>query len=353
MPPVGPSSFQLVSDASQRIEVTWEYNKRLGLLLEDLGLEVFFQAQRGGAGFGSKRFWSHSLDSFNVGAALAALTSKIRIMSTVQTAYFHPAQVARQAATISQIAGPRWMLNLVSGWVKPDFDMLDIPFDDHAKRYRRTEEFVTVMKKFWTEDNFDYDGEFYRIRQGYCEPKPSEIPCLVNAGGSPVAKDFVAKHCDWYFVGSADPEQSRKDIAEVKEKAKEFNREVKFITYIFTLCRESTSQCEEEMEEVLSLRDNEAAQGIVEGLSGQTIGTFAQNFREGATVDEILEGVVVGVGSAKHIGTPKQVADQLAVLQEVGFDAVTTAFRHCEEELIQYGENVVPLLENMGVRRKR
>ena len=107
------------------------------------------------------------------------------------------------------------------------------------------------------------------------------------------------------------------------------------------------------MEEVLSFRDNEAAQGIVEGLSGQTIGTFAQNFREGATVDEILEGVVVGVGSAKHIGTPKQVADQLAVLQEVGFDALTTAFSHSEEELIQYGENVVPLLENMGVRRKR
>ncbi len=128
---------------------------------------------------------------------------------------------------------------------------------------------------------------------------------------------------------------------------------MKFITYIYTLCRDSEAQCEEEMEEILSLRDDEAAQGLLEGLSGQTIGTIAQAFPENTTVEEILEGVVVGVGSAKHIGTPQQVAEQLAVLHEVGFDAVVTAFRHSEEELAAYADKVVPILEEMGVRQPR
>ncbi|NNL87282.1 MAG: LLM class flavin-dependent oxidoreductase, partial [Myxococcales bacterium] len=327
MPPVGPCSFQLVSEVPQRSAVDWETNRRIALLLERSGLEIFFQAQRGGSGFGPNRFWSHSLDSFSVAAAVAALTSRIRIMSTVHTAFYHPAMIARKAATLAQIAGPRWMLNLVSGWVKNDFDMLGIPFEDHAQRYRRTEEFATLLKKFWTENFFDYDGEFYTVRGGVCEPKPDPLPSLVNAGGSPAAKDLVVRHCDWYFIGSADPVQSRKEIAEVRERAEAAGRQVRFITYIFTLCRESELACQEELGEIRANQDGAAATQLLEEMSGQTIGTMALNFPEGVTEEQIIDGMVIGVGSAKHIGTPKQVAEQLAVLRAAGFDAVVTAFR--------------------------
>ncbi len=352
MPPVGPCSFQLVSEVEQRSPVDWETNRRIALLLETSGLEIFFQAQRGGAGFGPNRFWSHSLDSFSVAAGLAALTERIRIMSTVHTAFYHPALIARTAATLAQMAGPRWMLNLVSGWVRNDFDMLGIPFEEHEVRYRRTEEFATLLKRFWTEDFFDFEGEFYAVTGGVCEPKPSPLPCLVNAGGSPAAKDFVVRHCDWYFIGSADPEQSRKEIAEVRSRAEVAGREIRFITYIFTLCRSSETECERELAEIRGHQDSLAATQLLEEMSGQTIGTMALNFPEGVTREQIIDGMVIGVGSAKHIGTPKQVAEQLALLQDVGFDAVVTAFRHSEEELAAYAREVVPLLEDMGVRRR-
>jgi alkanesulfonate monooxygenase SsuD/methylene tetrahydromethanopterin reductase-like flavin-dependent oxidoreductase (luciferase family) len=67
----------------------------------------------------------------------------------------------------------------------------------------------------------------------------------------------------------------------------------------------------------------------------------------------MLAAVVLGVGSAKLIGTPKQVALKLSQLQEAGIDAVGLTFRHVEEEMADFIEKVLPHLEEMKVRRPR
>jgi FMNH2-dependent dimethyl sulfone monooxygenase len=59
------------------------------------------------------------------------------------------------------------------------------------------------------------------------------------------------------------------------------------------------------------------------------------------------------VGSSKLVGTPEQVAHSLAQLQEAGLDAVGLTFRHVEEEMAEFIDKVLPLLEQMGVRRPR
>ena len=45
--------------------------------------------------------------------------------------------------------------------------MLDIPLLEHDKRYAQSTEFVEVLKKFWTEDWFDYAGEFFLHQPGH------------------------------------------------------------------------------------------------------------------------------------------------------------------------------------------
>ncbi len=353
MPPVGSSSYQLVSDCEQRSEVSWSYNRDLAVTLEQAGLEIFFMAQRHGTGFGAKRFWSHSLDSFSIAAAIAQITKRVWIISTVHTAFYHPGVIARTATTMMQITGGRWLLNLVSGWAKNDFEMLGIPFAEHDRRYQQTEEFVEVLKRFWSEDGFSFSGEHFQISQGMMEPKPVPLPQLANAGSSPAAKAFVARHCDWYFTGSWDLDEAKTEITAVRALAASEGRSMKFITYVFVLCRETEEACNAEVAEILAARDDEAAQGVLEGLTGATIGTAASIFGEGVTVQDLLDNTVIGVGSAKLIGTPQSVAEQLAALQATGFDAVVMAFRHCNEEVADFGHKVVPLLEQMGVREKR
>jgi alkanesulfonate monooxygenase SsuD/methylene tetrahydromethanopterin reductase-like flavin-dependent oxidoreductase (luciferase family) len=321
-------------------------------MLDRAGLEVFFMAQRG-RGFGPSDFWGTSLDSLTTAAALATVTKQIRVVSTVHTAFLHPGVLARMGSTLDQVSNGRWGLNLVSGWSHKDFEMMHIPFLAHDERYQQTAEFVEVLEKFWTTDWFDYHGKYFTIKQGISNPKPTRLPPLYNAGSSPAGKDFTARYCDWYFTGAVTPQQVAAEIADVRARAVKHGRDIRFITYVFVLCRETEAQAEKEAEEILALGDFPAAQELVEGLTGQTIGTAASIMGQGVTPEQMLAAVVLGVGSAKFIGTPQQVARKLAQLQQAGIEAVGLTFRHVEEEMADFIDKVLPLLEDMGVRRRR
>lgn len=354
MPPQGSPSFMLISTAEQRTEITFEYNRRIAEMLEQAGLELFFMAQRASAGFGPKGFWTTSLDSFTAAAALATVTERLRIVSTVHPAFFHPGIVARIGATIDQISKGRWGLNIVSGWVEKDFHMLNIPLLEHDERYKQSAEFVEILEKFWTTDGFDYNGKYFTIHQGTCNPKPVQRsrPPFYNAGSSTAGKEFTARYCDWYFTGAATLDQVEAEIADVRARAARYGRSVRFLTYIFVLCRDSEAQAQKEVEEILAHADYEGARELVEALTDQTLGTATSILGQGQ-VEEVLRGAVVGVGSCKLIGTPQQVAHGLAELQGVGIDAVGLTFRHVEEELAEFIDTVVPLLEQRGVRQPR
>ena len=67
----------------------------------------------------------------------------------------------------------------------------------------------------------------------------------------------------------------------------------------------------------------------------------------------MLKSLVLGIGSSKLIGPPEKVAHDIARLHAAGVDAIGLTFRHTEEELADFIQRVVPLLEQHGVRRPR
>lgn len=353
MPPAASQSFCLISSAEQRTDITFAYNRRLAEMLEQAGLEIFFMAQRMGAGFGPSRFWGTALDSFTTAAALAMVTARLKIISTVHTALFHPGVVARIGATLDQISGGRWGLNIVSGWAEKDFRMLGMPLREHDERYRLSAEFIEVLKKFWTEDWFDYIGRYFTIHQGVCEPKPVQCPHppLYNAGSSPAGRDLTARYCDYYFTGAPTPEQVQLEVADIYARAAAYGRQVSCFTYAFVLCRDSEAQAQKEAEEIFAQADHEGAREFIEALSGQTLGTLKSAFGQ-VSVEEMVRKAIIGVGSP-IIGTPEQVAEALGRLHQAGVDGVLLTFRHVVEELEEFIEKVVPRLEQMGVRQPR
>lgn len=353
MDPIGPPTMYLVSEVEQEVSITYQANRKLAQLLDRGGLEFFFMAQRGGRGFGESRFWSHALDSFTVAAAIADATERLHVISTVHTAFYHPAMVARMGATLDQISRGRWGLNLVSGWAKPEFEMIDIPFLDHGARYRQTEEFADVLRLFWGRDGFDYDGEFFKIQAGYAQPKPTGRPPLFNAGASEAAREFVARHCDWYFTGALSSDQLRGDAKDIRARAARHGRDIKVIVYLFGLIRDTEQEALQEVDEIMARRDDNAARAVIEGISGQSLGTFAKGFGEGVSEEELLRNTIIGVGSGKLIGTPEQAAEALAKYQDAGLDGAVFCFRNFEADTASFIEDVVPLLEARGVRQPR
>ena len=59
---------------------------------------------------------------------------------------WHPGVLAKWVATADHLSGGRFAVNVVSGWFKGEFTALGEPWLEHDERYRRTEEFIRVLR---------------------------------------------------------------------------------------------------------------------------------------------------------------------------------------------------------------
>lgn len=78
-------------------------------------------------------------------------------------------------ATLDQISKGRVSLNIVTGGSPMELAM-DGDFLAHDDRYRRTHEFVEIMKKIWTDEDVSITGEFFQVKNAKLNPKPDQKP---------------------------------------------------------------------------------------------------------------------------------------------------------------------------------
>ena len=154
------------------------------------------------------------------------------MISTSHVALNHPIIAAKQSTVIDHISGGRYTLNLVNGWNFPEMEMFGVSLMEHDDRYACAEEWLTIVKRLWTEDErFDFDGKFYHIKGGYLQPKPIQWPhpVIMNAGSSERGRHFACKHCDLVFTGirSHDLAANAAHVAAYRTLAREtYGREV-------------------------------------------------------------------------------------------------------------------------------
>ena len=79
--------------------------------------------------------------------------------------------IAKMGATIDVYSKGRFAINILTGWFKDEFRAFGEPWLDHDERYRRSEEFIQVLKGLWTQDRLTFKGDFYRINDGWLKPR--------------------------------------------------------------------------------------------------------------------------------------------------------------------------------------
>jgi F420-dependent oxidoreductase-like protein len=173
-----------------------------------------------------------SLEAWTVLAALAALTSRIRLGTLVTgNTYRHPAVLAKMATTVDVISGGRLDLGIGSGWYLPDHEMFGIPFRTAKERCAMLDEALTVIRTLWCEREASFDGRYYRLASAIAEPKPVQRPhppILVAASGEKRMLPIVARHADaWNSFGS--PDVFRRKIAILAEHCRAAGRDVERI----------------------------------------------------------------------------------------------------------------------------
>jgi alkanesulfonate monooxygenase SsuD/methylene tetrahydromethanopterin reductase-like flavin-dependent oxidoreductase (luciferase family) len=132
-------------------------------------------------------------------AAVAAVTERAALGTLVTPPFFrNPAILAKQVATIDQIAGPgRVIVGLGAGWFEPEFVQTGCAYPPLRERLRALEETAQILRALWTEEKPSFAGKHFAIAEAVCEPKPSVRPqILVGGGGERVLMGIAARHAD-------------------------------------------------------------------------------------------------------------------------------------------------------------
>jgi probable F420-dependent oxidoreductase len=109
-------------------------------------------------------------EAWTLMAALAAATSRVTIGPLVACTNFHnPALLAKQAATIDEIAAGRFVLGLGAGWNETEFQAFGFPFEHRIARF---EEAFTIIRTLLRDGAIDFDGRFYQARDCELLPRP-------------------------------------------------------------------------------------------------------------------------------------------------------------------------------------
>jgi alkanesulfonate monooxygenase SsuD/methylene tetrahydromethanopterin reductase-like flavin-dependent oxidoreductase (luciferase family) len=159
--------------------VRWEEVAAIARAAEESGFESIWVGDhllyRGG-GKPDRGPW----DAWTQLAALAVLTSRVRLGPLVAATAFHtPGLIARMAASIDDISGGRFTLGLGAGWNEPEFRAFGFPFERTVSRF---EESFEIVRRLLAGEHVTFEGEFHSVDDAVLLPPPTRtVPIMVGS----------------------------------------------------------------------------------------------------------------------------------------------------------------------------
>lgn len=170
---VHPFRFGAAADAAPT-RAAWVAQVRRA---EELGYATFLVADH------------YTLDFPPIAALMAAAdaTTAIRVGSLVfDNDFRHPAQLAREVATLDLLSDGRFELGIGAGWRQADYDQVGLPFDGAGVRIDRLIEALAIIKQFFAQESVTFTGTHYRVSELQASPKPLQRPhppIFIGGGG--------------------------------------------------------------------------------------------------------------------------------------------------------------------------
>ncbi|WP_354701715.1 FMNH(2)-dependent dimethylsulfone monooxygenase [Paraconexibacter sp. AEG42_29] len=343
------SNGMSISHAPTSFEITWEHTLGLARQAEAMGLDVLIPLGRWRGFGGETNFNGENFETYTWAAGLAQATERIMVFATSHVPVIHPIVAAKQAATIDHISGGRFGLNIVMGWFQPEMEMFGAAQREHDERYRVGEEWLTIIKHLWTDEQpLSFDGEFFTIVEAEAWPKPIQQPhpVIMNAGSSPAGSDFSARNADVSFVTVDDPATARPMVDDFKRLARDrYGRDPKMFSGAYVVCRDTEAEAQDALREILEKGDRQAAKNLM-----SILGVQSRSFDDILAQKSAEDRFIAGWSAPTFVGTPEQIAERFVQVSEVGVDGMMLGFLDYASELAYFDENVMPLLRQAGLR---
>ena len=105
---------------------------------------------------------------------LAACTETVRLgTAMLLLPQRNPVYTAKEVSTLDWLSGGRVDLGIGVGWLKEEFDALNVPWEN---RGARTDEYIEVLRTLWCDEKSSFKGEIYSMDECEMFPKPIQQP---------------------------------------------------------------------------------------------------------------------------------------------------------------------------------
>src|SRR5688572_19644206 len=142
--------------------MTYDDLLRLAQRAEQVGLDGLYRSDHYGSVAGREGLGS--TDAWATIAGLARETTRLTLGTLVSPATFRTiGNLAKTVATVSEMAGAapdggsRIVLGMGTGWLEVEHRRHGFPFEDLDTRFRRLEEHLEVLSRFWDDGAQPFD----------------------------------------------------------------------------------------------------------------------------------------------------------------------------------------------------
>lgn len=254
-----------------------------------------------------------------------------------------PTEAARQAATFDRLSNGRLLVNVVVGG-RPSDLAGDGIFLAHDERYAYADEFLDVWSRTLAGERVDFSGTHLSVTGAKLNflPIQQPHPPIFLGGSSPAARTLAARHVDTYLTWGEPPAQAAEKIADVRQRAAERGRTVRFGIRLHLIVRETESEAWDAANKLISHLSDEM---IAESQRALTADSDSEGQRRMTALHngdrrnlEVAPNLWAGVGLVRGgagtalVGDPQTVAARLNEYAAIGIDTViASGFPHLEE----------------------
>jgi alkanesulfonate monooxygenase len=294
-------------------------------------------------------YFSEAPDGFLVGAHAASVTGRLGFLLAHRPGFVAPPLAARKLATLDQLSGGRLAVHIISGGSDAD-QAKDGDWADHAARYRRSAEYLTLLRRTWTETApFDHQGEFYKTRGTYAEIRCRQVPHIpiYGGGGSDAAIQALAPHVDVFMLWGEPLKDTAAFMERVRREAALSGRAPTFSLSTRPILAATDGAAWDRARAILdqALRQR----GGAPPPSRQNIGSqrLLHAAAEGEVHDTCLwTKLAAATGAAGNstalVGTPETVAKALLEYYKIGATTLLIRGYDPRPDAVQYGEELIP-----------
>jgi alkanesulfonate monooxygenase len=286
------------------------------------------------------------LDTVAMAAALARVTSRIKLLTAIRIGENHPPQLARQIATLQHLADGRVDINVISS---------DLAGETLASgpRYERTLEVMALLDDLASGRHTARHGSFYDLQVAAPRIATGPRPPFYFGGLSPEARDVAARAADVYLMWPDTMDQVAAVIADLRARAAAYGRTLRFGYRVHVIVRETAAAARAAAAHLVAALDDDTGTAIRQrSLDAGSVGVARQgDLRAAADDDGYVEPHLwTGIGRARSgcgaalVGSPEQILDTLHAYQALGIDAfILSGYPHLDE-CRRVGELLLPHL---------